>query len=289
MHHFSRSVLFFLLKYKFTYYLGMVLLRCLRFLKNRSKKTKEEMVLVKNYMGNIKMWVNKNSYMGGSIYWHGFHHTSEILFLAKYLKEDMTFVDVGANQGEFALFASSKLKHGRVLAFEPTPWQLNLLITNVELNKYKNTEIFEYGLFDVDKQIEIFTSNDVKTHFGRNEGLSSIYPNDSRNISEGVISLHVFDDLHFDTLKSFDVLKIDIEGAELPALKGMHKSLMKFKPLIIIEMSEKSFNQAGYSLNDIVEFLNQFGYRPFYLNRNEIKPLLEYTKDGPDNLIYIAV
>lgn len=288
MHHLIRQFLFFLFKYKATYYIGMIFLRFLRILKNSTFKEKEEMVLVKNYMGNVKMMVNKNSSMGGAIFWFGFHHTREMLFLSKFLKSEMTFIDIGANQGEFALFAASVLKNGRVIAFEPTSWQLNLLKNNIALNQFKNVEICEYGLFNEEKQIEVFTSNDSVLHKGHHEGLSTIYRSDSRNISEGIIELKIFDEIHFDNLERFDVLKIDIEGAELPALKGMSKSLLKFKPLIIIEMSEANYNLAGYGINDVIEFLSQFGYQPYRFHRNEIRPLNSYSKSGSDNIVYIA-
>ena len=91
------------------------------------------------------MRVDRNSYMGGSIFWNGFHHASELIFLNKYLKSDMTFIDIGANQGEFTLFAADKLKDGSVLAFEPTPFQLGLLEQNVQLNNFSHVSIHKFG------------------------------------------------------------------------------------------------------------------------------------------------
>ncbi|MCC7453142.1 MAG: FkbM family methyltransferase, partial [Crocinitomix sp.] len=225
--------------------------------------------------------------MGGTIFWFGFHHLREMLILSKFLKSEMTFIDIGASQGKFALFAASVLKKVRVIAFEQTSGQLNLLKNIIALNQFKNVEVCEYDLFKEEKQIEVFTSNDSALHKGHHEGLSTIYPSNARNISEGIIEFKIFDDIHFDKLERFDVLKIDIEGAELPALKRMSKSLLKFKPFIIIEMSETNYKLAGYGINDAIEFFSQFGYKSYRFHLNERRPLNSYSKSGSDNIVYI--
>ena len=288
MHHIVRSILVSLLKFPPTYVVGMVMLRFLRFLRNKTYKNKEEFVTIKNFMGSLKMTVNKNSTMGGAMYWFGIHHVSELLYLSKILKPDMTFIDVGANQGEFSIYAASKLTKGRVMSFEPTEWQLNLLKKNKKSNNFEAIEIYEYGLFNENKKLEVFTSSDIKKHKGHNEGLSSVYKSESRDVSEGIIELKIFDEQHFENLKRFDILKMDIEGAELPALKGMIKSITKFKPIVIIEMGEEAFNHAGYSLTDIDSFFTQLNYSPYKFYRGRLIPIESYSYEGSDNLAFIA-
>ncbi|NBU90619.1 MAG: hypothetical protein EBS12_04115, partial [Flavobacteriia bacterium] len=68
----------------------MVLVRLSRKLKKKFISYQKEFVVIDNFMGNIQMRVDKNSYMGGSIYWNGFHHINELLFLKGFLKSDMT-------------------------------------------------------------------------------------------------------------------------------------------------------------------------------------------------------
>ena len=98
-----------LINKKITYLPAMVLVRFSRKLRHKYYQSGEEMCLVNNCMGSIKMRVDKNSYMGGSIYWSGYHHVNEMLYLNSYLEAGMTFIDIGANQGEFSLFAASRI------------------------------------------------------------------------------------------------------------------------------------------------------------------------------------
>src|SRR5690606_12853294 len=102
-------------------------------------------------------------------------------------------------------------------------------------------------------QLNIYTSHENKDKSGANEGLSSIFQSEIRDEIEAQIELKVFDDEFFDKLDRLDMVKIDIEGAELFALQGMRKSLEKFKPNLIIEMEQKTFDAAGYKIKDILD------------------------------------
>jgi FkbM family methyltransferase len=239
-------------------------------------------------MGKISMRVDINSYMGGSIYWVGFHHVSELLFLKTILKKEMTFVDIGANQGEFSLFAASILKEGKVIAFEPVSYQLSLLIDNVKLNEFENIEINNYGLLNKSTSLGAFTSDESSID-GGNEGLSSLYKSSSRNQFEEIIDLKVFDEEYFEKLNRLDIVKIDIEGAELFALQGMEKSISKFRPLIILEMNAETFSNAGYKMSDVFEFLNKYSYKPFRISRGILKELDENELTSFSNVAFKVI
>lgn len=261
----------FILK-KSSYLLGMIFIRIARKMRRKfydpSKKTEFE--IVTNSMGQIKMEVDKYSYMGGSIYWSGYHHVNEIIYLNSILKNDMTFIDIGANQGEFSLFASNKLKNGRVISFEPVSYQFNLLTKNISLNNFKNIEINKYGLSNEVGILPIYNSTNTALHGGFHEGLSTLYKSDERANFQENVDLKIFDEEYFEKLERFDFLKIDIEGAELYALKGMIKSLTKFKPEILIELSDETYLSAGYSVKEMIDFLESLNYKPYRIHRGKL-------------------
>jgi FkbM family methyltransferase len=72
----------------------------------------------------------------------------------------MVFVDVGANQGEFSLFAASKIKEGKVWSFEPVSSNIKMLKKNIALNNFSQIELFEFGLLDEETDLPVYTSND---------------------------------------------------------------------------------------------------------------------------------
>jgi hypothetical protein len=60
--------------------------------------------------------------------------------------------------------------------------------------------------------------------------------------------------------KSIDVIKIDIEGAELRALRGATKTIERFKPLLLIEIVESALREAGTTSEELGAFLRQRDY-----------------------------
>lgn len=261
----------FILK-RSSYLIGMIFIRIARKLRRKyyDSAKKSEFKIVANCMGSIKMQVDKYSYMGGSIYWSGYHHVNEIIYLNSFLKEGMTFIDIGANQGEFSLFAAEKIKNGRIISFEPVSFQFDLLKNNITLNKFTNIEVNKYGLSDEVGILPIYNSTSTAIHGGFHEGLSTLYKSDERDNFQENVDLKIFDDEYFDKLTRFDFLKIDIEGAELYALKGMQKSLAKFKPEILIELSDETYISAGYTVKEMIDFLEQLGYKPFRIHRGKL-------------------
>ncbi|MCZ2101966.1 MAG: FkbM family methyltransferase [Chitinophagales bacterium] len=221
----------------------------------------------------IKMKVNRYNYMGGILYWTGFHHMSEALFLNKYLAPSMTFIDIGANQGELSMIAASIVKNGRVMSFEPVVYQREMLEANKTLNGFDHVEIYPFGLGNQETKLPVYTSDDTKIHHGKNEGLSSLYEYGIRNVYQQDIEIRVFDHLFFDQLDQLDFVKVDVEGAELFALQGMIQTLNKFRPVILIEINEETFNAAGYTTKDVFDFLQKMNYGLYGIKRGVLFPI----------------
>ena len=221
-------------------------------------------ITISDYDGDIRMKLDRLSYLGGSIYWLGKHHWREINYLKKNLKPDMVMIDVGANQGEFSLLAAKYLIKGRVIAFEPQNDMYQLLTGNVNLNKFKNITVFNFGLSDHEGTMKLYTVPEEVDKIGGNEGLFTAFPNDSRKQFVQQFELkklaQVVQDEDIDKL---DIIKIDVEGGELYVLKGAFNTLKKYKPKLIIEISEETFTSAGYGIEELLEYLKQFDYEPY--------------------------
>jgi FkbM family methyltransferase len=284
-----RFLIFFFVTKKYTYLLGMVLLRFSRKLRKKyfNPSNTINLVQVNNCMGNIKMELDANSYMGGSLFWSGFHHLNECLYLNSFLTNNMVLVDVGANQGEFSLFAASKIKGGKVLSFEPVSSNVKMLKKNIALNNYSQIELFEFGLLDEETDLPVYTSNDEILNSGRHEGLSTLYPDDYRSVQEEIIQLKVFDSLFFEKLERLDFIKIDIEGAELPALKGMLKTITKFKPQILIEISSETIKNTNYEFEELLEFFEKLNYQAYSLFRGNLVKENDLKLTSWGNYIFI--
>jgi FkbM family methyltransferase len=225
-------------------------------------------IVMDKYDGDLKIKVDRSSYIGSCIYWRGYHQVHELMLLKQLLSPDMVFADVGANQGEFTIFAAKRLWMGKVLAFEPLESMFQQLMTNIQLNGFENVVAYNFGLSDTAGTAEIYTSTDFTRHRSFHEGLATTFPTNYRSTNIGRVKLELFDEVFEDSgLNRLDIVKIDVEGAELSVLAGGYKTLERYRPVIIIEINEETSNAAGYTRHDVIGLLEKLKYRLFMIRR----------------------
>lgn len=128
------------------------------------------------------------------------------------------FIDIGAHIGSMTIQVARQMdKKGKVIALEPFPYYFNMLKKNIEHNKLSNVKA--HALACSDKEEEINLSWDLGDH----------------KPSMKVKTINIDKLVKLDKLLRVDVIKIDVEGAELKVLKGCKKTIERFKPKIIFE------------------------------------------------------
>lgn len=129
------------------------------------------------------------------------------------------FIDIGAGVGAYSLNFCNNFKH--VIAFEPGEISFELLLRNIEANSIKNVEIFQVAISEKPGKIGLDKS-------GNPVNWSIVSPTVE---SEEVESAQLDDILS--KYEFVDLIKIDVEGAELSVIKSAKKSLSKLKNIII--------------------------------------------------------
>lgn len=227
---------------------------------NRKRMSRE--VVINNFDTNIKMKINPAKRIGSSIYWTGYHEFREFLFLHRFLKPDMVFIDAGANQGEYSLFAAKRLVNGIVMSFEPLTSVREMLSMNIALNGFQNIKVFDCGLSNKDDSLLLYES------IGDNEGLGTLYPGNMSGMSSVEVRLKTLDEVFESSrLERLDFIKMDIEGAELNALQGASKVIQKCRPTLMVEINESSYRSAGYKIEDIQNLLKSWNYSAYSIER----------------------
>ncbi|WP_291784161.1 FkbM family methyltransferase [Cecembia sp.] len=220
----------------------------------------------------IRMKVDISKSMGASIYWRGAHDWRPLFVLEKKLKAGATFIDIGANQGEYALWALRKVGiEGKIIAFEPMDSLFLHLQENFNLNpKFKEVLLpIKMGLSDQPGEISLYGKE------GDNEGVNTIFPTQSHKVLIQKISLDTLDN-QLATIKcqEVDVVKIDVEGAELQVLKGSIMTIKKYSPQFIIEINQEACRAAGYEAEEILHFLKGYSYSFYQIGlRGKLKAI----------------
>jgi len=224
---------------------------------------KSEIITITNFDRNLKLKVNTAGSIGATVFWTGFHEFHELLFLNNFLKPEMVVVDAGANIGIVTLFAAKRVTSGKVIAFEPVPSVYQRLKENIELNQLKNITSVAVGLSDATGTLPIY---EIDSH---NEGLSTLYPGDLRQLRHTEVPIVPLDEtINAYSIQRLDLIKMDIEGGELMALRGMKKVIQHYRPVVMIEINQKAYSSAGYTPHDVYTFFQQLGYTPHEITKS---------------------
>jgi FkbM family methyltransferase len=139
------------------------------------------------------------------------------------VKPGMVAFDIGAHVGYYTLLSSALVGNsGSVVAFEPLPENIEYLKRHVALNQLENVQIIEAAVTDRDR----------KMTFNIAPSRSMGYLSEGGNLEVEAISLDQF--LTRDDVPTPQVLKIDVEGAELSVLQGAQNLITTCRPLIFL-------------------------------------------------------
>ena len=166
------------------------------------------------------------------------------------------FIDIGANIGYFSLVASRLVgAGGRVYSFEPSPINVGRLARHLTVNSVENTSILSVGLGHEDEE--------VRLHFPtrNNAGASTIRAIEAgASMQSHPIVVRRLDSIVPEWQRSPKLIKIDIEGAELNALKGMEKLLREHRPTVLCEMTGEFLQDMDASIEEMLLFMENLGY-----------------------------
>lgn len=186
-------------------------------------------------------------------------------------------LDVGANIGNHSVQFAETFSH--VYSFEPVQQNLRLLEVNCE---NKNISVFNYGLSD--------KSNKFYIHFSdSNMGESVIADGNLKHVDlsnldqKSEIRTKALDQVAiFKNVANIEFIKIDIEGHELSALRGMQQTLQRTMPVISLEIHKAEVVNGSTAT---IDFLRTLGYdtvlspTKFAFNRNKASKLLKYIME----------
>jgi FkbM family methyltransferase len=189
----------------------------------------------------------------------------ELDFILKILQPGMTFFDVGANVGLYSLAAAKKAVDGKVFSFEPCQWTYQRLLRNVELNGLQNISTVCTALGESSGQAVLQINAPGK------DGLNTLgrarHP-DSEITGQETVPVTTLDEFMAQSrICKVDVMKIDVEGAELFLFRGARNLLEQpASPLILYESD--AMLTAGFSYHPVetMWLLERHGYSFFVID-----------------------
>jgi len=199
------------------------------------------------------------------IYWHLRDITRQKLY--SLVRENDIVFDVGTNVGETLLhFGKLVGDGGCVYGFEPDEKNFENVQQNIALNDFENLHVFNLGVSDRKASEKLYR---VDEH---NLGMNRILSDEEAKGFQDFVTIETDTLDHIvseNGISQVDVIKIDIEGYEMHALRGARQMLERFKPKLFVEVGYSRLIKNGTSPTELVSFLDDLGYRIYHSETDE--------------------
>jgi FkbM family methyltransferase len=214
--------------------------------------------LSREYMadGAAQMVVFSFDHIGHSINLYRFYENDGLNLIAHWLERNNLIracaVDIGANIGNHSLFFS---RHYRtVFAFEPNPRTYEVLKLNSKLAN--NIITYNFGLSDTSDSVTLTQDNLNVGH----SAIASRIERPQSSVTQFDITVRALDEVADVRQAEIALIKIDVEGHELPALIGATEIIKKNRPIILFEQHANELRDGSSS---VIDYLRSLGYRRF--------------------------
>jgi FkbM family methyltransferase len=180
------------------------------------------------------------------------------------LKPGDTYFDLGANVGYFTLIASRLVgPTGCVVAVEPSTRAIRKLTAHLWLNHCRNVLLISGAAGDAWARSELALATES------NIGGSGVAVSRSVDQATEQIWIAPLDHVMQNIGLRPRLIKMDLEGYELHALRGVIKTIEAAQPWIICEVTEQLLQKFASSTQELFAVLSSFGYQPFVSNTND--------------------
>jgi FkbM family methyltransferase len=182
-------------------------------------------------------------------------------FLDHVRDQDLVF-DIGANVGAYCVPIGRRFPQARVVSFEPIPLNAALIEVSILANRISNVEVVRACVTDAPGSVEFSVSED--------SAYSSMIATQRKAEAGRLVcrAVSLDDYVHERALPAPDVVKIDVEGAELKVLQGavqLFSGADASPRFVMIELFDKNLQAFGTSITEVVAWMTQRRYRPYVL------------------------
>lgn len=201
------------------------------------KITKEGFAIVETD-SHIGKWVEESGRLD--------HDQNVLPQILPFIPEGGIVIDIGANIGSHTIAYAKKVGlTGNVFAYEPNPEAFKCLVYNMK--ELVNVFEFPFAIGNTIGSIDVIQEN---------ENLGMAYVKESKNGIAIITTL----DKEMKDIQKVDFIKIDVEGFEIDVLKGARETILKFNPVMLIEVNEGCLARRGYTKHDLFKEVESLDY-----------------------------
>ncbi len=214
----------------------------------------------KKIHNGLLMQLRLSDHIQRQIFWYGYYERDQVLCWESFVIADAVVADIGANAGYYSLVASAKAYAGSVFSFEPDQRSVRQLKENIHLNKITNIHPIELAISSVTSEFPLYLAG------SENTGMTGLRkPDTFTGSTESVQVIYLDEWVLLLGVERIDLIKMDIEGSEMEALKGMKEVLQSFRPVLFVEICQELLSRFDARVEDIYTFLEGFSYQAYQI------------------------
>ena len=207
------------------------------------------------------------------MYYYGFSEPQLVHFFCSHIRPNSIVIDVGAHCGQYALIASRAQPDVVVYSFEPDSENVRDLHYNLRLNEINNIHVRQIAVSDQCGVLSLYT--DTESFGFSNHSLAR-----GKQVFHGAeeqVEVVTLDSIFGVASQRISVIKLDIEGAELLALRGAEAILRRDHPALLLEVDARWTANFHYAPADVYRYLSALGYSCYWIDERE---QLHYIQDA---------
>ncbi|MFZ1721705.1 MAG: FkbM family methyltransferase [Microgenomates group bacterium] len=219
---------------------------------------------------------------GSFVVYANFPEYNEMRFIQNFVKDGDIVLDVGANIGSISILAASRGEKVRVFAFEPTEKIIPLVKENIGVNGFEERiKIYQTAVSHKNGFLQFTIENESEINHLTSK---------RHNSSTSVKSLRLDTFVKRTNISRIDLLKIDVEGAEMLVLSGAKKLIQKNQIETIIFEVNENIQEFGSSVEEMFTFLRNNNYVLYSFNEKGTLTVITntYTHTITTNVVAIV-
>lgn len=196
------------------------------------------------------------------------YETIETEFLKAITQDNGVILDIGANCGWYALALARHCPSAQIHAFEPIPYTHGILERNIRHNGLPNIQAHRLAFSNQEATLEFLYTPNCS---GATSQVLAGQPGSQESLQRVSCPATTLDRFCAQHELVPQIIKCDVEGAELMVIQGGEAMLGRDRPVILIELLRKWARKFDYHPNEVVERLGRLGYQAYTLSNEGLR------------------
>tara|TARA_Y100000591_G_C21678322_1_gene616696 strand:- start:118 stop:867 length:750 start_codon:yes stop_codon:yes gene_type:complete len=209
------------------------------------------------------------------------NYEKELNIIDRFSDKSKNALDIGVYRGVYSLKLSQNFK--QIHAFEPNPLLFPYLNDNLK-KIIKNINLYNLALSDKSGETELKLPVRSRSIFKDNIeelyqlGAASIHPeNEFENFEKVQVKVEKLDNI---LIEDIGFIKIDVEGHELEVIEGAKETIIKNKPVLLIEIEKRHSKKP---VEETIGKINNLEYDCFFVKDKKLIPIEKLNNKNLEN------